>query len=97
MPAQLIYREKHILSDGFLVEMVIWRLPRKTAERPHGIKYRLFYGLPNGRCVVRYDNESGKGDHRHFKNREMPYRFIDAETLIRDFCADVEQARRSAS
>jgi hypothetical protein len=97
MPAQLIYREKHILSDGSLVEMVIWRLPRKTAERPHEIKYRLFYGLPNGQCVVRYDNESGKGDHRHFKSRETPYRFIDAETLIRDFLADVEQARRSAS
>jgi hypothetical protein len=97
MPAQLIHREKHILSDGSLVEMVIWRLPRKTGDRPHGIKYRLYYGLPNGRCMVRYDNESGKGDHRHYKNREMPYRFIDAETLIRDFLADVEQSRRSAS
>jgi Family of unknown function (DUF6516) len=97
MPAQLIHREKHVPSDGSLVEMVIWRLPRKTCDRQHGIKYRLYYGLPNGRCVIRYDNESGKGDHRHYKSREMPYRFIDAETFIRDFLADVEQARRPAS
>ena len=97
MPAQLIHREKHVLSDGSLVEMVIWRLPRKTADKPHGIKYRLYYGLPNRRCMVRYDNESGKGDHCHYKNRGMPYRFIDVETLIGDFLADVEQSRRSVS
>ena len=97
MPARLIHREKHVLSDGSLVEMVIWRLPRKTADKPHGIKYRLYYGLPNGRCMVRYDNESGKGDHYHYKNREMPYRFIDVDTLIGDFLADVEKTRRSVS
>lgn len=80
-----------------LVEMVIWMLPRKTVERPHGIKYRLYYGLSDGRCVVLYDNESGKGDHRHYEDREEPYRFIDVETLIRDFLGDVKKTRRSSS
>ena len=97
MVARLIHREKHILPDGSDVEMVIWKLPRKTPERPHGIKYRLYCGLQDGRCLVRYDNESGKGDHRHYKNREVPYRFIDVETLIRDFLSDVAKARRSSS
>lgn len=97
MPAKLIHREKHLLSDGSLVEMVIWQLPRKTAERPHRIKYRLYYGLSDGRCIVRYDNESGKGDHRHYEEVEERYRFIDVETLIRDFLGDVKKARRSAS
>ncbi|MFQ5740312.1 MAG: DUF6516 family protein [Acidobacteriota bacterium] len=61
----------------------------------HGIKYRLYYGLKDGRCIVRYDNEAGKGDHRHYENREEPYRFIDVETLVRDFLADVVAARRA--
>jgi hypothetical protein len=57
------------------------------------MKYRLYYGLPDGTCVVRYDNETGKGDHRHCKGREQPYPFIDVETLVADFLADVELAR----
>lgn len=41
-------------------------------------------------------NEAGKGDHRHYyENREEPYRFIDVETLVRDFVADVAAARRT--
>jgi hypothetical protein len=95
MSAKMVYREKHILSDGSLVEMVIWRLPSKTPERPHGIKYRLYYGLKDGRCLVRYDNELGKGDHRHYGDQEEPYQFNDVETLVRDFLEDVAKARRS--
>lgn len=96
MLARLIFREKHILYDGSLVEMVLWQLPRKTRDRPHGIKYRLYYGLKDGRCVVRYDNEKGKGDHRHYKNLKAPYRIINVEQLITDFLADIEKVRRVA-
>ena len=39
-------------------------------------------------------NESGKGDHRHFRGEEKPYKFIDVETLVADFLADVEQVRK---
>ena len=95
MKVRLILREKHLLPDGAVVEMVLWRLPAMTSTYPHGIKYRLYYGLKEGRCRVRYDNESGKGDHRHYENREEPYRFIDVETLVRDFLIDVAKARRS--
>ena len=44
--------------------------------------------------VVRYDNETGKGDHRHYGGREEPYRFVDEATLYADFMADVERKRK---
>lgn len=77
------------MPDGALVDIKVWRLPRPTADRPHGIKYRLYYGTPEGRCLVRYDNESGKGDHHHVGKREEAYRFLSVNQLLRDFWADV--------
>ena len=40
---------------------------------------------------MRYDNERGKGDHRHTVFDEQPYRFQSPEQLIRDFHTDVER------
>lgn len=70
-----------------MVHMVIWRLPRSSKERPHALKYRLHCGR-GGQCVVRYDNEVGKGDHRHYGGREEPYSFESLEKLVTDFRAD---------
>ena len=56
-------------------------MPEAGTERPHGLKYRFYYGLPDGTCVVRYDNERGKGDHRHYGGCEEPYQFVDIENL----------------
>ena len=72
--------------------MVIWRLPEEDDERPHGLKYRLFYGAP-GKSIVRYDNERGKGDHRHYGGVEEPYIFSTVEQLIQDFAGDIERYR----
>jgi hypothetical protein len=94
MAAKLLYREKYIYSDGALREMVLWQLPRKSRDRPHGLRYRLYYGLGDGTCLVRFDNESGKGDHKHVSGREESYRFIDVEKLVADFLAEIEKARR---
>lgn len=90
MKAALLLSRKHVYRAG-LVEMVIWKLPMKTAERPHGLKYRLVYVVA-GQRVVGYDNEAGKGDHRHIGGQEMPYRFVDVQTWIADFFMDVEKA-----
>jgi len=38
---------------------------------------------------VRYDNELGKGDHRHYGEREETYAFTSLEALLEDFQADV--------
>jgi uncharacterized protein YwbE len=64
MKAKLIYASKEVWADGTVVQAVVWRLPKLSAERPHGLKYRLYCGR-GGVCLVRYDNETGKGDHRH--------------------------------
>jgi len=96
MKARLIYREKFIYADGGIREMVLWQLPGTTAERPYGLKYRLYYGLPDGTCGVLYDNESGKGDHRHFRGAEESYPFTGVEVLVADFLEDIEKVRRES-
>lgn len=92
MHARLVFQEKVTFIDGAILEMVVWELPEKTAERPHGFKYRLHYGLP-GKTLVRYDNETGKGDHRHVGNEESAYVFKNVDTLRSDFFTDVEVLR----
>ena len=94
MAARLLYQGKYIYSDGAIREMVLWQLPRRTPDRPHGLKYRLYYGLADGTRLVRFDNESGKGDHKHAGSQEENYRFTDVETLVADFLAEIERARR---
>ena len=37
------------------------------------------------RSVLRFDNEAGKGDHRHFGEKEGNYVFSTPEKLIADF------------
>lgn len=89
-PATLIYDRKLLLPDGMILQIRIWRLPQANAERPHGLKYSLFYGRP-GERVIGYDNEAGKGDHRHYRDREEPYVFETIDKLIADFQADVRR------
>ena len=97
MVSRLLFREKLVYADGSIREMVLWQLPAASDERPHGLKYRLYYGLADGTCRVRYDNEAGKGDHRHYFDREEAYHFVDVETLVADFLAAVAAARGGGS
>lgn len=86
MKARQLFRYKGE-QDSLVVEMVIWELPDKTRERPHSLKYRLYCGR-GGNCIVRYDNEAGKGDHRHYENREERYEFTSLDRLLQDFQQD---------
>jgi Family of unknown function (DUF6516) len=43
----------------------------------------------DGEWVLRYDNEAGKGDHRHMGTEEVPYVFVSVDQLLDDFLADV--------
>ena len=90
MKATLVLRRRETLPGGIAIEMVIWQLPAPVAARAHGFKYRL-QADRGGRTLVRYDNEAGKGDHRHLGRREEPYGFAGMERLIEDFIADVER------
>ncbi|MEE9336020.1 MAG: DUF6516 family protein [Granulosicoccaceae bacterium] len=91
-PATLIFRDKLVFPDGAIQEMVIWKLPEPNSERPHGLKYSLFYGV-SGKRLVGYDNEQGKGDHRHYGEEERKYIFQTVEVLIQDFESDVARIR----
>jgi hypothetical protein len=42
---------------------------------------------------VGYDNERGKGDHRHYGDQEEVYVFTDVGTLVADFLKDVIRVR----
>jgi hypothetical protein len=49
--------------------------------------------MTKGERIVGYDNERGKGDHRHYGDREEPYIFTTMEQLLDDFERDVIAAR----
>ena len=86
--AQLILETKTTHCGG-IVEMVVWQVPQPIPPSEHAFKYRLVFVRQNKR-VVGYDNERGKGDHKHFGQLELRYKFIDIKTLIADFFRDVE-------
>jgi hypothetical protein len=84
---QVHFRRRRDHGDGDL------ELPEPDPERAHGLKYSLFYGTRTER-LVGYDNERGKGDHRHYRDLEEPYLFESPEKLISDFLSDVARIRR---
>jgi len=43
--------------------------------------------------ILSYDNESGKGNHKHIKDQEESYLFKDVETLVADFLEEIEKVR----
>jgi hypothetical protein len=53
-------------------------------------KYRLYFGK-DGVCLVRFDNEQGKGDHQHINGVESPYCFTDIPGLLRDFRKAIQE------
>ena len=75
-------------SESAFAELVLWRLPNPLKGSAHKFKYRLAY-VVRGECVLRYDNEVGKGDHRHFGKREGGYAFTTPDQLIADFQKDI--------
>lgn len=93
MKAELLMRQRRVLEGGF-IEVVVWRLPKPLSGSPHGLKYRLAYVVA-GECVLRYDNEAGKGDHKHVDIEETPYVFVSVDQLLDDFLADVAEWKES--
>lgn len=88
MRARLLVDQRIILSDHEFAELVIWELPAPLHGSAHDLKYRLAF-VVNGECVLRYDNEAGKGDHRHAGGEERAYRFESIEKLLADFERDI--------
>jgi hypothetical protein len=96
MKAELLVRTRIILSEIAFAELVLWKLPAALPGTSHGFQYRLAY-VVDGQCVLRYDNEAGKGDHRHYGGKERSYAFTGPDELIAAFEADIARWNRENS
>ena len=92
MNAKLLLNERHTISETSFVEMVVWHLPTPVSGSGHSFKYRLAF-VVDDICVIRYDNEAGKGDHKHKGDEETPYKFLTPQLLLKDFWDDVDNWR----
>ena len=84
--------ERLVLNEGRFVELVVWLLPRPVSGSTHRYKYRMAL-IADGVCVLRFDNEAGKGDHRHVSERQVPYVFTTLDQPVSDFWQAVNEWR----
>ena len=89
MKAERLLHRRIVLNDTAFVELVLWRLPEPVPPCQHSFKYRLAF-VAQGKCRIRYDNERGKGDHRHVSGKEWVYVFVSVDQLLDDFERDVQ-------
>ncbi len=82
-----VMRSRTELARGAVAEVLIWRVPEPVRGSTHYFKYRLALVVDDV-CVLRYDSEAGKGDHRHVHGRELAYTFVGTGALRRDFLLD---------
>ncbi len=61
MKATELFYSKEVNGSGF-VEIVIRQVPEPVPPSEHPYKYRLVY-VEEGKRMVGYDNERGKGEH----------------------------------
>lgn len=92
MKAEALIDERHVIDENAFVEIVVRRVPQPLQGSQHRLKYRLPL-VVSGECILRYDNETGKGDHRHAGGAETSYAFTTAEKLMSDFWTDVDRWR----
>ena len=88
MKAQLLTHRKERNADGHITEIKIWSVS-VSEHTPHGFKYSFVY-IVNSIRLIGYDNERGKGDHRHINGMEYPYEFTTPSQLMADFQDDIE-------
>ncbi|MCY7387038.1 MAG: DUF6516 family protein [Burkholderiales bacterium] len=88
MKAVQLVQTRIVYSATAFAELVLWRVPKPSGGSIHAFKYRLAY-VVDGVCVLRYDNELGKGDHRHEGASEQPYPFTTPDQLLADFQMDI--------
>lgn len=93
MRAERLLRERYQLDTNAFAELRVWRVPHPVPGSAHRYKYALAYVVA-GECVLRYDNEAGKGDHKHLGTVETAYEFTTPAKLLADFWSEVDQWRR---
>ncbi|MCL6706411.1 DUF6516 family protein [Pseudomonas sp. R2.Fl] len=90
MKAERLLISRLYLSETTFVDLKIWRVPKPVRGSDHNYKYSLAL-VDKDLCVLRYDNEAGKGDHKHIGESEVAYVFVDYEMLQADFWKDVDR------
>ena len=93
MKAELLFKERVVQTENSFAELVLWRVPVIVEGSRHPFKYRLAY-VVDGQCVLRYDNESGKGDHKHVGLVETDYLFTTPAQLLADFWQAIDDWRQ---
>lgn len=96
MKAVELVHTRIVYSETAFAELVLWQLPAPLPGSNHRFKYRLAY-VVHGVCVLRYDNEAGKGDHRHYQGKENTYAFAGPDKLIAAFQSDIARWNRENS
>lgn len=91
--AQPVLSYRRDLPNGDIIQVVIWLLSYPLPGSPHPYKYRLHYQKADASHYIRYDNERGKGDHRHISGTEELYCFESLKKLVQDFYVDIKKAR----
>ncbi len=92
MKAQELIRRRVDVAENAFADVVVWQVSPPVRGSVHGFKYRLAF-VVDGACVLRYDNEAGKGDHRHVGDAESPYVFSTPRQLMADFFNEVTRWR----
>jgi Family of unknown function (DUF6516) len=93
MKAALLLKERLPFDEQSFAELISWRLLQPMPGSTHPYKYRLAF-IVGEKCVLRYDNEAGKGDHRHSLSRELTYVFASPEKLVKDFLREARGIHR---
>jgi hypothetical protein len=88
MDAEAVVDERMVYSETAFSEIAIWKLPQRLEGSAHDYKYRLAYVDV---CVLRFDNEAGKGDHVHYGSTESSYQFVSIDELLADFSKYIQR------
>ena len=94
MKAGPLPHEHHQVSEDSLAELRIWQVTSPVPGSEHAYKYSLAC-ITAGECVLRYDNEAGKGNHKHMGENEIQYTFANSAGLLEEFCSDIDRWRQS--
>lgn len=82
--------ERVVLAENVFAEIRLLEVPKPVLGSQHALKYALAL-VADRECILRYDNERGKGDHRHRADGvEEPYIFRGIDQLLEDFWKDVD-------
>ncbi len=81
MKGKLVRHIKVREDTGNIIEVKMWRV-NPSFDKPHGYKYSLVY-IVKGKRVIGYDNAEGKGDHRHYGDKDEVYTFKSVDKLLK--------------